>query len=411
MSNFPHQLAKICSPVPFGSLGRRLFRFKTRALIAGFCIFWSTSAMAQVTGEFYLEKTTFAPGEPVFLYFKLSNEGPDTVQVSTADPEQPFCSGNSITVTSDPAPASSCRNFRDSGCVTNGLRSLAPLLPGHSKIERYLLNFNHEINSPGSYWVEAAHIGVQNRKAQDIHSKLYFRVDGNAAAFPASEFQPWVDQLQSPQQEKRLEAARTLASLAPLSLQATLLGFADNPEFRRYAPLAFHRLNTRRSIRAMADLMKASAPGTFEHSEAARYLAETNDQRWYPLLLDAAEKNAQISEYPDYAAELGGDKMLPVLVALAKTPDSRLQAVMAMGSTGSRQAIPTLVEFLKSPDIGTSDRASYSLGLLTHRTTGQDSENRNQQVEYIKWSDWWQREGATAPIYKDTECGEMVPLP
>lgn len=127
-------------------------------------------------------------------------------------------------------------------------------------------------------------------------------------------FQPWVNQLTSIDREKRIEAARTLASVAPPSLEEMLLGFADNPEFRRYAPLAFHRLNTRRSIEAMAHLMEG--PVSSEQIEAANYLAETNDQSWYPLLRDAAEKNARISSYPVYAAELGGEKMLPVLVAL-----------------------------------------------------------------------------------------------
>jgi hypothetical protein len=75
-------------------------------------------------------------------------------------------------------------------------------------------------------------------------------------------------------------------------------------------------------LEALADLMKASGPGTFEQLESARYLAETNDQKWYPLLLDAAEKNAVISNDPAYAAELGGAKMLPELVSLAKNPQS-----------------------------------------------------------------------------------------
>jgi hypothetical protein len=69
----------------------------------------------------------------------------------------------------------------------------------------------------------------------------------------------------------------------------------------------------------------------------------------YPLLRDAAEKNARISSYPAYAAELGGEKMLPVFVALEKSPDTKfthLNAVIAMGSTGSRAAIPLLHEQL-----------------------------------------------------------------
>jgi hypothetical protein len=369
-------------------------------------------AVAQLSGEFYLEKTTFAPGEPVFLYLKLSNNGPDTVKIVNPDPEQPFCSGASITVSKDPADPSACPNWADQGCSINGaLPRLSPLLPGKSRIDRYLLNFHHEIGGAGNYWVEAKHFDFFGGATGEVNTKLYFRVVGDVPASSPSNLQPWVEQLKSADQEKRLDAARTLASLAPPSLEAILLAFADNPEFRRYAPLAFHRLHSPRSMKAMADLVKASGPGTFEQMEAARYLAESNDLQWYPLLLDAARKNPRISAYPAYAAELGGDQMLPVLVDLAKSPDSRLQAVMAMGSTGSRAAIPILFEFLKSPDEDTSDRASYSLHLLTHRTPTQDTQDHDRQAEYIEWSQWWKREGATAPIFKDTECGESVPLP
>jgi len=369
------------------------------------------SAVAQLSSEFYLEKTTFAPGEPVFLYLKLSNNGPDTVEIVKPDPEQPFCSGVSITVSKDPANPSTCPIWADNSCSIDGQPPpLSPLLPGKSRIDRYLLNFSHEISSAGDYWVEAEDVDFAGRGAGEVHAKLYFRVDGDVPALP-SNVQPWVDQLKSTDQEKRLEAARTLASLAPPSVEGLLLTFADNPEFRSYAPLAFHRLHSARSMKALADLMKASGPGTFEQMEAARYLAESDDLQWYPLLLGAAQKNPRISEYPAYAAELGGVKMLPVLVDLAKSPESRLQAVMAMGSTGSRAAIPVLVELLKSPDEGTRDRASYSLHLLTHRTVDQDPQNHDGQAEYIKWSQWWTSEGATAPIFKDTECGEPVPLP
>jgi hypothetical protein len=63
---------------------------KIRLLVASLCIFSSLPAVAQLTGKFYLDKTTFAPGEPVFLYFKLSNKGSDTVEIVIPDPEQPF---------------------------------------------------------------------------------------------------------------------------------------------------------------------------------------------------------------------------------------------------------------------------------------------------------------------------------
>jgi hypothetical protein len=125
---------------------------KFRLLLAGLSLLWSISAAAQLTGEFYLEKTSFARGEPVFLYYRLANKGPDTVTVaSTLDPEQPGCSGHSITVSSDPVPTPSCPLLGDQGCSYNGpLSQPRPLRPGETYIERFLLNFDHEINAPAT---------------------------------------------------------------------------------------------------------------------------------------------------------------------------------------------------------------------------------------------------------------------
>jgi hypothetical protein len=383
---------------------------KFRLLLAGLSLFWSISAAAQLTGEFYLQKTSFARWEPVFLYYRLTNNGWDSVTVaSTLDPGQPGCSGHLITVSSDPIPTPSCPLLGGQGCNYNGPPSQPRLLrPGESYTERFLLNFDHEINIPGDYWVEAKHSGLGNSTEGDAHAKLNFRVEHDTIA--PSELQPWLDGLRSDDRRKRFEASRTLASIAPPSLEETLLGFINNPEFRIYAALAFHRLNSPRSMDAMAELMQG--PVTNEQMEAAHYLALTDNQRWYPLLRDAAEKNVRISSYPAYAAELGGDKALPMLIALAKSPDREFtggNAIMAMGSTGSRNAIPVLLDYLNSPDVNISDRAAYALQLLTHRTAVRDELNR--RTESAKWSRWWKREGVTARIYKDTECGERIPLP
>ena len=190
--------------------------------------------------------------------------------------------------------------------------------PGESYIERFLLNFDHKIDIPGDYWVEAKHSGPENRTVGVVHTKLNFRVEENIIA--PSELQPWLDGLKWTDRSKRFEAARTLASIAPPSLEEALLGFINNPEFRGYVVLAFHRLNTPRSMDAMAKLMQG--PVTNEQMEAAHDLAQTNNQRWYPLLRDAAEKNVRISTYPADAAELGGDISAPNAGCSRKEPRS-----------------------------------------------------------------------------------------
>jgi uncharacterized protein YciI len=56
---------------------------------------WPAIAAGQVSGRFFLEKKTFAPGEPVFLYFETTNNAADAQDVAHADPYA-FCSGYSI---------------------------------------------------------------------------------------------------------------------------------------------------------------------------------------------------------------------------------------------------------------------------------------------------------------------------
>lgn len=392
-----------------------------RALVATLLMCGPVSATAQISGEFYLEKSTYAPGEPIFLYFKVVNEGTEAENILSADPYS-FCSGYQIKVSSsDSHPASSCGVGGTMGsCISSSLL----LSPGKSHIERILLNFDHAVSASEEYSVEAVRSLPYASSDVDyfspavikdplkVRTTLYFSVDENAAPAGPDVFQPFVNQLRSTDPAKRIEAARTLASLAPPFLEDTLLAFADNPEFRRFAPLAFNRLNTPRSMAAMAELLKTAGVGTAESLESAKYLAESNDQQWFPLLREIAEKNARIDNYLDDAAELGADQMLPTLIALTGSSDRKftaINAVAAMGSTGSRAAVPILLDFLKNPDADISESAAYALRLLTHRTVGDDS-LENPQSEYFKWANWWTNEGEMAPIYKATDCGDFVPL-
>jgi len=373
-------------------------------------------ATAQVSGRFYLEKTQYSPTEPVFVYFTLINTGSESVDIFPANPEQPMCSGISFDLFRDGAQTNSCLTFAEKVCVFNGPPSRpTPLAPGQSHTDRYLLNYHHDLRTPGNYRLEAERTGFPGNRLQSVKATLLFRVDAGAAPISSSEIQSWVHQLHSLDRDERAEAARTLASIAPPSIESTLLGFADDPEFKRYSPLALFRLRTPRSMEALASLVTGGTPGSSGALEAARYLAGTGDQKWYPLLLEAAQTNPQIG-YPTYAAELGGKESIPSLVQIANTSIDfpsygRLNAVMALGSTHSRTAIPILLNFLQSGDEATSDRAAYSLQLLTHRTAFADPQARDHNLEVIKWSSWWKREGTTARIYRDDECADPVPLP
>ena len=375
-------------------------------------------ALGQVTGRFYLEKGTYAVGEPVFLYFEATNSGAESQNISKADPYS-FCSGYQIQVSSDSTRGNSCGKAIAGSCFLSD----AAIEPGKTVTERILLNYEHKIEPWREYEIQAQRnlsyapasedFFRANRNSVEVHApRLIFSVDENTV-WGGADLQAWVEQLHSTDSAKRREAGRTLASIAPNSLESVLLDFADNSELRQWAPLAFHRLNTPASLAALARMLDTTQPGTYEHMKADDFLGATEDPKWFRLLLDVAQKNPKIANYFANAAESGGEQILPVLLSMLQSADiefTRSIAISTFGYTGSRSAVPVLLGLLRSPDPGTAQRALYRLRQLTHRDIGGDRWFDNPQSQYSVWINWWNAEGASAPIYKPTECGEVKPL-
>jgi hypothetical protein len=379
---------------------------------------WPTVLCGQVTGRFYLEKDSYALGEPIFVYFETINAGAEPLNVGTSDPYS-FCSGYSIHASSDLPENSTCAPMFTGGSCLSSDRSIEP---GGKVTERILLNYAHEIDSVGRYEIDLKKdlafapsnedFFHANKDSVEVRTHLNFRVD-DSATWDAAAQQVWVEKLHSDDPTTRWEAARVLASMAPKSLEPTLLRFADDPILRYWAPLAFHRLNTPASPGALARMLDTTDPGTSEHMQAAQFLAETGDPKWFPILLRVAEKNLKNGNYVYDAAEAGGDQMLPVLLSMLQSSDTestRPIAISALGYTGSRAAIPTLLGLLKSDEPGTAERALYALRQLTHRDVGGNHWFDNPQSQYPAWLNWWNANGASAPVYKATECGQTTPL-
>jgi len=379
---------------------------------------WPVACTAQVSGRFFLEKETYAVGEPVLLYFEVANIGSEAVNIPVADPYS-FCSGYGIQVSSDPKPSPSCG---PGGIAGSCFSSETALKPGEKRTERILLNEEHDVRAPGAYVVEAerslgyALASVNFFEAAksnvEVREKLLFRV-GEDARIDEASLQAWVQQLKSDDGAKRREAARVLAALAPPSLEDLLLGFCDSDEFRVWAPRAMHGLNTPRSLQALADLLNKTEPGTYEHMKSADFLAETGDAKWYPVLREVAEKKPNIANYVDNAASSGGEQSLPLLLTLMQSSDkefTRINAVTALGYTGSRMAMPILLNLLRGDDLDIAQRALFALRQLTHRTEGDAVWSDHPQEHYARWAAWWSREGSSAPIFRAGVCGEFKPL-
>jgi HEAT repeat protein len=260
-------------------------------LLFAIALFWPTATPAQVSGRFFFRREAFAPGEPVFLYFEATNTGTEARELSRLDTYS-ACSTHQIRVSSDPDPKLSWELSAFAGSCFSFLLGLPP---GESRIQRIVLNYGHNIDGAGVYGIDVvAQLPSDTENFIELRQHLQFRVDKSAA--PDSEVIPdLLAQLKSKDCAVREEAAVALTSVAPPSLEDLFLSFAGDSEFRRWAPLAFYKLDTPSSLEAMANLLRASEPGSEESLQSARFLAKTGDPKWYPLLLEFAQKHTRIS--------------------------------------------------------------------------------------------------------------------
>jgi len=275
---------------------------------------------------------------------------------------------------------------------------------------------------PASYDIHAAFVASYGpnreelsdtlRVAQDFQIQL---TDGTAETL-TSAFEPFLADLASQDEERQREAARVIGSLAPASLEDTILSMMGSASSRPFALLGLRRLDTVRSRAALADVVEGTAGYSYEKEQAINYLSEMGDRKYFPLLLSVARQQPpnQARDYVLAAARLGGEGALPFIDSLLEDSDpfSRANGVMALSETGTRRAVPILIETLKSkePDLGTL--ASIGLTALTHRSPFADGKiySDSPSVQYQDWSRWWFLHGRQASVYGPLQCGEIEPL-
>ncbi len=388
---------------------------------------------AQVTGAFSLDKATFAPGEPVLLSFTLTNTGDRSEEVATADPYA-FCSGFQIHVAREGGPSPACFEGYAGSCVGGAL--LLP--PGASHTEHLLLNYQNRaqgdmslpVSGAGGYTIDAireinfAPPSEHSRSfsAPDqgkVHQVLTLRVD-ETLQVSSSIYDPYVEQLESKDFRARQEAARTLTTLAPRTLEPLLIPFATSPDWaiRQFAPLALARLGTEASLSTLAQMLLHTEPGSYEYMMAAQSLGETHDPAWFPLLLKIADQQGPM--YLRYAAESGGSAAIPALLARLNTADSGAPFAIAdaLGRTASRAAIPPLIALL-GPAATSREASAQSLAVnagialtrLTHVSAEQGLNGSEIPSWQARWQRWWTNSGSTAPIYPSDECAAETKLP
>ncbi|SRR6266403_913644 len=363
---------------------------------------------AQIEGRLYLDKTNYLVGEPIFLNFELTNKGHEPI-VFLSGSSYSSCGGYKIDVsTGPPLPNQSCLDGVAVSCIA-GVWALAP---GEIRKDKILVNFAHDLTRPGHYIVHASRTLAKIKIEAEF--EILVAIGNDEALVPM--FQPFLADLSSKIEERQIEAARVIGSLAPAFLEATIVSMVDSPVTRPYALIGLRHLNTARSRQRLAKIVQDTSGYSYDKEQAIKYLSEMGDTKYFPLLLDEAKKwePNQARDYVLAAGRLGGQAAMPYVVSLlgSSEPFSRGNALMALPETGSRQAVPLLIEALKDPDTNLGRLASLGLIQLTHRSPFENGRiwGGSPSGEYPDWTRWWSIHGSDAAIYKASQCGSVEPL-
>ena len=243
--------------------------------LIGLC--WSSSMLAQISGQFRLEKTQYSLGEPIFVDFEAVNNGSAPVNLIAENMAtmNRGCSPYSLRASSkrpSDAPKPSCKSTGGVGVSFMCGPMIVTLQPGEKHVDRILLNLFNDVNAPGTYSIHATR-GAFLGWSDGLKADSTLTVTVSQTPVDTKELLPLVNQLRSGDGKRISEAARTLAAVAPKSYEDVLLAFVDDAYLWSYAPLALHRLNTPRSLDAMRKLASITDSHSWEHRKALEYLA------------------------------------------------------------------------------------------------------------------------------------------
>lgn len=383
-----------------------------------------TAAFAQLEGNLYLGKAEYQTGEPVYLYFDLTNRGPSAVEIVSADAYS-SCGGFRIELASSQTPqGSTCAAFGSAGSCITGAQSIAP---GETRQDKVLLNYDHDLSRPGSYDFRASRtlkygpagtslVNLANGLEIKTEAILHFRISDGASESLLPIFQPYIVELHAKDPEHQREAARVIGSLAPPFLEDTILSIASSPVTGSFALLGMRHLNTARSREALAAIIQNTPGYSPQKEQAIKFLSEMGDKTYFPLLLELAKAQEpdQARDYAMAVGRLGGDQALPYLSSLLNSRNSFSQAnaVIALPETGSRYAVPILIALLQNSSIDVERLASIGLIRITHRSPFEAGQwfSGSPSSDYPTWMQWWRLHGNTSQIFDSGHCGEIEPL-
>jgi hypothetical protein len=375
---------------------------------------------AQLVGRLSLDKSEYVAGEPIYLRHTVTNTGTAPVQITVGDAYGP-CGGYRIELSSEPSlENSTCLKPVVVNCIIGGWI----IEPGAMHQDEVLLNYEHDLSAPGTYEVRASRHLTYGPKGNmttvgpqtSVEERFRIRVEPSSPEQLLAILQPYITDLSSKDEETLREAGRVIGSLAPPFLEDTVISMLGSRTTRSFALRGLRRLNTVRARQTLAEIVKETAGYSTDKEQAIQFLSEMGDKKYFPLLLEEAEKHPPNQGRDDRlaAARLGGEEAMPFVNSLLTNPNAFLHGygVMALSETGSRRAVPLLIDLLRHPNVDVGRLASKGLIELTHRSPLKADQRYSDSPsgDYAAWIRWWIQEGDRAPIYGPLQCGKIDAL-
>ena len=368
--------------------------------------------------RFTTDKADYLADEPVFVALTVSNKTNRPVWLDFKSPDMPLLCNDFAIEVPGAGPAQEQWGCGFAGSCGRGLREI---LPGKSLSLRRLVNSQFRLQ-PGEFAIRAhTAIAVHAQNLLDSPQIDQFDVTdtltvklrrGNEDQLKAA-FQPFVEELDSPDLMKRGEAAGAITALAPPFLEDVLVALTKST-YAYAAIQALRKADTSKTREALAQIATGTGDSTLR-IEAARNLGRTHDATYLPILfklMKTDDKEIQ-NAASEAAGNLGGSAAVPQLAVLVSSSsvETRRAGTNGLGVAHASQAVPILIGRLLDADGMVRQSAVSGLWLLTHRVAFEKdrwadvASPQSADAVHQRWVSWWNSHKQDIKIHGMADCG------
>jgi hypothetical protein len=315
------------------------------------------------------------------------------------------------------------------GCGIAGScgRSFREISAGGNIARRQLLNAEFSFKEDGIYTLHArTAISVYNQNLSsapeigrlEVSDTVKVTLHRSSEIQLKAAFQPYVEELHSPELEERSEAAGAITALAPSFLEDVLIELTRT-NYAYAAIEALRKANTLKTRQALAQIA-SNGSDSMLRIEAIRNLGRTNDVTYLPTLVELMDSDSK--DIQNVAAEaagnLGGSSAVPQLASLISSPNvaTRIAGTNGLGNSHANEAVPLLIGLLVDPDPSIRQAATSGLWLLTHRAAldgdkwADVTSVQSAAAVRQRWVRWWSSHRNDSKAHSMADCSDTQAL-